>query len=105
MDENVKLVRGWAKETDQNHLTLKQLMDDEIDPIPLLSLVSVSKIKHSIIGIPDDSNETPYSYIFLPPRAMWPDIFVEMMKSNRKRSLFDNFDKLINKNLCISSNM
>jgi len=34
-----------------------------------------------IVGIPDVGNPTPHSYLFLPPRKEWPNLFVEQMKN------------------------
>jgi len=39
----------------------------------------VNKIQCAITGIPDKENPIPFSYAFLPPRAMWPDIFSKIM--------------------------
>jgi len=44
-------------------------------------LVSIESIRTPIYGLADKSNkDIPYSYIFLPPRKMWPDVFAKMMK-------------------------
>ena len=47
----------------------------------MLSLVTIESIRTPIYGLADKSNkDIPYSYIFLPPRKMWPDVFAKMMK-------------------------
>jgi len=52
-----------------------------MNPKPILSLVTIESIKTPIYGLADKSNkDIPFSYIFLPPRKMWPDVFAKMMK-------------------------
>jgi len=52
-----------------------------MNPKPILSLVPIESIRTPIYGLADKSNkDIPYSYIFLPPRKMWPDVFAKMMK-------------------------
>jgi len=52
---------------------LDELKRKNLVPKPLLSLISVDKIQCEITAVPDNKN------IFLPPRAMLPDIFAKMI--------------------------
>jgi len=52
-----------------------------MNPKPILSLVPIETIRTPIYGLADKSNkDITYSYIFLPPRKMWPDVFAKMTK-------------------------
>jgi len=52
-----------------------------MNPKPILSLVPIESIRTLIYGLAYKSNkDIPYSYIFLPPRKMWPHVFAKMMK-------------------------
>jgi len=77
----VRLIRGWGTETDLNHLSIAEIKKKKMYPKPILSLVPIESIRTPIYGLADKSNkDIPYSYIFLPPRKMWPDVFAKMMK-------------------------
>ena len=81
VDKNVRLIRGWGKETDLNNLSVAEIEKKKLNPKPILSLVPISNIRTPIYGLADKSNkDIPFSYIFLPPKKMWPDIFAKMMK-------------------------
>jgi len=81
VDQNVRLICGWGKETDLNHLSIDQIQKKKLNPKPILSLVSIGSIKTPIYGLADKSNkDIPFSYIFLPYRKMLPDLFAKMMK-------------------------
>jgi len=44
-------------------------------------MVTIESTKTPIYGLADKSNkDIPFSYIFLPPRKMWPDVSARMMK-------------------------
>ena len=63
-----------------------------MNPKPILSLVPIESIKTPIYGLADKSNQDiPFSYMFLPPRKMWPDVFAKMMKDKvgKKKSNID----------------
>ncbi len=85
MDGNVKLVHGWAKQTDKNDMSLDELKKKKIVPKPLLSMVSLDKVQCAVTGVPDDKNPIPFSYIFLPHKKMWSDIFSNMMAEKNKK--------------------
>jgi len=81
VDKNVRLICGWGKETDLNNLSIAEIQKKKMNPKPILSLVPIESIKPPIYGLADKSNkDIPFSYIFLPPRKMWPDDFAKMMK-------------------------
>jgi len=51
--------------------------------IPANSTIGIVNIKDFVspmVGIPDVGNLTPHSYLFIPPRQEWPDLFVKQMK-------------------------
>jgi len=69
VDKNVRLIRGWGKETDLNHLSTAEIKKKKMNPKPILSLVPIESIRTPIYGLADKSNkDIPYSYIFLPPK-------------------------------------
>jgi len=77
----VRLICGWGKETDLNYLSIADFKRKKLNPKPVLSLVPIESIKTPIYGLADRSNQDiPFSYMFLPPRKMWPDVFAKMMK-------------------------
>jgi len=81
VDKNVRLICGWDKETDLNHLSIAEIQKKKLNPKPILSLVPIESIKTPIYGLADKSNkDIPFRYIFLPPRNMWPDVFAKRMK-------------------------
>jgi len=45
----------------------------------IIGITPVTNFLSPIIGIPDDGNATPHSYLFMPPKKEWPDMFVERM--------------------------
>jgi len=48
--------------------------------------VSIDKIKIPINDLQDKSNKNiPFSYIFLPPKKMWPNAFAKMLKTRLVR--------------------
>jgi len=52
-----------------------------MNPEPILSFVPIESIRSPLCGFAYKcNNDIPYSYIFLPPRKMWPDLFAKMMK-------------------------
>jgi len=58
-----------------------------MNPKPILSLVPIESIRTPIYGLADKSNkDIPFSYIFLPPRKMWPDVFAKMMKDKVEKN-------------------
>jgi len=62
-------------------LSIAEIQKKKMNPKPILSLVPIESIRTPIYGLADKSNkDIPYSYIFLPPRKMWPDVFAKMMK-------------------------
>jgi len=81
VDKNVRLICGWGKETDLNHLSIDQIQKKKLNPKPILSMVMIESIRTPIYHLADKSNkDIPFSYILLPPRNMWPDLFAKMMK-------------------------
>jgi len=81
IDQNVRLVRGWGKETDLNYMSMDEIKKKKMNPKPIISLVTIESIKTPIYGLADKSNnDIPFSYMFLPPKKMWPDVFAKMMK-------------------------
>jgi len=69
-----------GQKTDLNHLSIDNLKEEN-ESKTNLSLVSIGNIKipiYRLAGKP--SKDIPFSYIFLPPRKMWPDLFAKMMK-------------------------
>jgi len=77
----VRLICGWGKETELNHLSMAEIQKKKLNPKPILSLVTIDSIKTTIYGLADKSNkDIPFSYMFLPHRKMWPDVFAKMMK-------------------------
>jgi len=93
VDKNVRLICGWGKETDLNHLNIAEIKKKKMNPKPILSLVPIESIRTPTYGLADKSNkDIPYSYIFLPPRKMWPDVFAKMMKDKvgKKKKKFRN---------------
>jgi len=75
-DENCSLVRGWAKYTS----AITQQTMPRRKPIPTMALFDVKNIISTCIGIEDNMNPIPHSYIFLPPRCQWPSLFKQRMK-------------------------
>ena len=68
IDQNVRLVRGWGKETDLNYMSMDEIKKKKMNPKPILSLVPIESIRTPIYGLADKSNKViPFSYIFLPP--------------------------------------
>jgi len=51
-----------------------------------IRIVNVKDFVSPVVGIPDVGNPTPHSYLFLPPRQEWPDLFVQWMKNLIKRT-------------------
>jgi len=81
-----------GQKTDLNHLSIDNLKEEN-ESKTNLSLVSIGNIKIPIYGLADKSNEDiPFSYIFLPPRKMWPNLFAKMMKDEvgKKKNNFSN---------------
>jgi len=69
-------------------------LKEKMNPKPILSLVPIESIRTPIYGLADKSNnDITYSYIFLPPRKMWPDVFAKMMKDKvgKKKSRINFF--------------
>jgi len=52
----------------------------------IIGITPVMDFSSPIIGIPDDGNATPHSYLFMPLKKEWLDMFVEHMH----KSLQDN---------------
>jgi len=74
--QNVRLIHGWGKETDLNHMSTSQIQKKKLNPKPILSLFGIDSIKTLIYGLTDKSDkDIPFSYIFLHPRKMWHDLF------------------------------
>ena len=44
VDKNVRLIRGWGKETDLNHLSVAEIEKKKMNPKPILSLVPIENI-------------------------------------------------------------
>jgi len=62
-------------------LSIAEIQKKKMNPKPILSLVPIESIRTPIYVLADKSNkDIPYSYIFLPPRKIWPDVFAKMMK-------------------------
>ena len=60
---------------------MADIQKKKMNPKPILSMVNIDCIKTPIYGLADKSNkDIPFSYIFLPPRKMWPDVFANMMR-------------------------
>jgi len=56
-------------------------LEEKIGSTTIISLVSMDNIKIPIYSLADKPNkDILFSYIFLPPRQMWPNIFSKMMK-------------------------
>ena len=75
-----------------------------MNPKPiLLSLVPIESIRTPIYGLADKSNkDIPFSYIFLPPRKMWPDVFAKIMKDKvGKKKYRINFSIIYKNNYSI----
>jgi len=75
VDQNCNLIRGWAKHTSTisgNHIPRHH-------PKPTLAMFHVDNIVSTCVGIEECVNNIPHSYIFLPPRKIWPKIFQERM--------------------------
>jgi len=49
-------------------------------PRATIGIAPVSDFIRPIVGVPDDGNMMPHSYLFLPPQNKWPDLFVRRMK-------------------------
>jgi len=74
-DENCSLIRGWAK-------FMEQINGPRIPchmPDPSLAMFPVQSIISTCIGIEDCQNPIPHSYIFLPPRHEWLQLFHQQM--------------------------
>jgi len=64
-----------------DHLSVAEIQKKKMNPNPILSLVTIDSIRTPISGLADKSiKDIPFSYIFLPPRKMWPNVFAKMMK-------------------------
>jgi len=58
-----------------------EIKKKKMDPEAILSWVPIESIRNPIYGLADKSNKKiPYSYIFMPPKKMWPDVSAKMMK-------------------------
>jgi len=79
---NFHLVQGWAKKTS----TIKYPHPDQ-NVRPIIGILPVTSILSPIIGIADIGNSIPHSYLFLPPRAEWPDFFVNRMHGLLKNNV------------------
>ena len=40
VDKNVRLIHGWGKETDLNHLSIAEIQKKKMNPKPILSLLT-----------------------------------------------------------------
>jgi len=78
IDENCDLVRGWAKKTTMIKNSVTPANSENLQAT--IGIVNVKDNVSPVVGIPDVGNPTPHSYLFLPPRKEWPDLFVQQMK-------------------------
>jgi len=83
VDGNCHLVRRWAKKQDCQATT--DLIDNSAVQClsylrPIIGISPVMDFMLPIIGIPDNGNEVPNSFLFMPPKKEWPDLFVEHMQ-------------------------
>jgi len=78
IDDNCDLIQGWAKKT--NMISIYQVPPNSKNLQATIGIAPVSNFLSPIIGVPDDGNRTPYSYLFLPLWNKWPDLFVRKMK-------------------------
>lgn len=86
--ENCHLIRHWCKFTDQQKThTVDELFGQQL--IPKHAIINVRDIVCPVVGLSDPTNPLPFSYLFLPCRALWAQFFVERMhqllKESRKR--------------------
>jgi len=64
--------------TEKTKFSLDEIKKNKLFPKQILSLIGVDKIQCTITGVPaDDTNPMSFSYVFLPLRPMWPDIFAK----------------------------
>jgi len=74
IDENCDLIRGWAKKTTMIGNSVIPANTENLQST--IGIVNVDNFVSPVVGIPDVGNLTPHSYLFLPPRKEWPDLFV-----------------------------
>ncbi len=75
--ENCQLLRWSFKVTPQLHSNKIPNRSSKNGRRPLLNLISVSSMKDPCCAISDPQkiNKYPNTYVFLPPRNTWPDLF------------------------------
>lgn len=79
VDGNCHMIRGWAKETTQIDQNLYGLKGQT--PRKQVAVIPVEWLDVPVNAVLDQCNPVPFTYLFFPPRQMWPDLFVSRMKT------------------------
>jgi len=63
----VRIICGWGKETDLNHLSMIEIGKKKWNPQPIISLLSIDNIKIPIYGLANNPTKIPYIVIYFCP--------------------------------------
>jgi hypothetical protein len=76
LDDNASFVVWDAKVTKQ-HQKGRQGLFDERTARTIVSIIPVSSIEKTLLGVHDPSSSVPHTYLFIEPRVVWEQRFME----------------------------